>query len=95
MLAYNCFGTCRALTWPATTHTKGKTHVRPLQLISLSLILTLIAPMLPAAATYPMKYEGGSLDLNQHDKLKTTILADGLEPHPGKEEIHDPRKGHD
>ena len=49
--------------------------------ISVALALLLGFASVRAAdsgAKFPMKYEGGSLNLNQHDKLSVTISNDSL-----------------
>ena len=37
------------------------------------LVCLLVQDAHASGVTFPMKYEGGSLSLAQHDKLKTTV----------------------
>src|SRR5215831_8950395 len=59
--------------------------MRPLQLIALTLCLLLVAPA--HATTWPMKYEGGTLDFTLHDKLKVTVAGSEITCQQGKK-IH-------
>src|SRR5260370_24115830 len=60
--------------------------------------LAMCAPIIHLAVakengvTFPMKHEGGSLPLNQHDKLNTTIGADSVVFSQGGERFEIPAK---
>ncbi len=58
--------------------------MNPLQSLTLILTLTLLNPTLKADASYPMKYEGGSLELDQHSKLKLSIAQTEVRAIQGK-----------
>lgn len=65
--------------------------MRPLQFVSLTLTLTLLAPIV-SAATFPMKYEGGTLELGLHDKIKVDLTADNINVRQGKKTYDIPAK---
>jgi len=51
---------------------------------ALSLALALLLALPAGATTWPMKYEGGTLDFGLHDKLKVSVQPDGVGCSQGK-----------
>jgi hypothetical protein len=70
----------------------------PVQLMrTISVLLCLVIPTMAATVpssgvSFPMKYEGGSLPFDQHNKLKTTITETGVLLDQGKNHFSVPTK---